>query len=232
MNTNETSTPPSPTVEAKPKAKSKWKAPLGIGLFLCVSVFAYCAPPGKFGKPSMDITGIVYDQDTMQPLEGAYVLAVYEESAVGMAGSGNWCVKTKGMYTGKDGSYHFPVEKLDNRSPANVFAIKPDYYLFDRVIPEPDEQRWQTKGTYSNRHVYLKKQDKAKPSFRHGFGGCQRPESMQAIEAAVTFLEIEGNESQKYGGNAAWYKESIELTRKMAAAEEAARNKKRLINSK
>ena len=54
-----------------------------------------------------DYTGQVLDEDTKLPIEGAYVLAVYERVDLGMAGSARYCVKTKGMVTGKDGRLTF-----------------------------------------------------------------------------------------------------------------------------
>jgi hypothetical protein len=197
----ETPSPPSTATPAKQKMtrQSKWQ--LAISLLLTASAVSYCAPPGVF-KPSMDITGIVYDIDTKQPLEGAYVLAVYEESAVSGAGSSNWCVKTKGMYTGKDGSYHFPIEQFDNGSPANIHAIKPDYYFVEYDRPPNVRYGWHLKSTFANRHIYLKKENKAKPEFRHGFHDCERPKSAQDLVAALQFIKIKHAEYIKFDRDA------------------------------
>src|SRR5450759_1147278 len=113
-----------------PKAK-RWII-AGIAL---ASVVAYCAPPGTFRGIDFEFTGNVRDKETKEPLEGAYVVAIYyiREASAGV-GSFN-CQKTKGMYTGKDGKFHFPIEKLNNLSPGEVTAIKPGYYGNDRVIP-------------------------------------------------------------------------------------------------
>jgi hypothetical protein len=183
------------------KSIRRWRWLAGsIGLLALASLVAYCAPPGKFGKPALDITGIVFDQDTKQPIEGAYVLAIYEENGISPAGSGHWCVKTKGMTTGKDGRYQFPVEKLDNTSPARIAAIKPDYYLYSSLAPSTALQLAQTKETYSNRHVYLKKQDSAKPEFRYGPPEryCTRAKFREDAHASITFFRFELDEYQRY----------------------------------
>ena len=65
---------------------------------------------------------------TKQPIEGAYVVAIYREQVVSMAAMNSWCVKTRGMYTGKDGKFRFPVENLKGNSPLYAGAIKPGYY--------------------------------------------------------------------------------------------------------
>jgi hypothetical protein len=181
--------------------KRQWQVLGIISLLAVVSVFAYCAPPGQYGKPALDITGTVFDQDTKQPIAGAYVLAIYEESGGSFAGTSNWCVKTKGMTTSEDGRYHFPVERLDNKSPARIAAIKADYYLYSSLAPSEALQRAQSKATYTNRDVYLKKQDVAKPEFQHGFILCERATSSEAAMAAVIFLEVMQAEQRKYSPN-------------------------------
>jgi hypothetical protein len=190
--------------------KRQWQVLGIISLLAAVSVFAYCAPPGQYGKPALDITGTVFDQDTKQPIAGAYVLAIYEESGGSFAGTSNWCVKTKGMTTGEDGRYHFPVERLDNKSPARIAAIKADYYLYSSLAPSEALQRAQSKATYMNRDVYLKKQDVAKPEFRYGYSECDRPESREAAAANIQFLEFEKAELIRLGSQFDWFKNSIE----------------------
>jgi hypothetical protein len=150
-------------------------------------------------KIDFEFTGQVLNKGTLEPYEGAYVIAVYEKVDLGFAGSARYCYKTKGMFTGKDGKFHFPIDKLDGNSPFIVHAIKPGYFLFDWALPSEALSKAQIKETYQNRHVYLQKQDVAKPSFQHGFEDCQRPESAEAIEAAVQFMQIEIGEVTKYG---------------------------------
>jgi hypothetical protein len=181
-----------------PKRQWQW---LGIiSVLMILSVIAYCAPPGKFGKPALDITGLVLDKDTNQPIEGAYVIAIYEETAISMAGSGHWCIKTKGMTTGKDGRYNFPVEKLDNASPAGIQAIKPDYYLYSSLAPSAALQRAQSKATYTDRHVVLKRQDPAKPEYRWGTSEtiCTRAKSREDVDAAITFHKFVLEEQKRF----------------------------------
>jgi hypothetical protein len=155
-------------------------------------------------------TGRVLDADTKAPIEGAFVLAVYEKVDLGMAGSARYCIKTKGMVTGKDGAFSFPIERLDNRSPGDVFAIKADYYLSHlEHIPIRVQQKT-NKESNSNRNVYLKKQDPAKPEFRYGYRQCERPLSAQAVEANIDFLRINRGELVKLGKAFEWYEKSLQ----------------------
>lgn len=167
---------------------------------LSLTSIAACSPPWA-RKADFELTGQVLDFDTKQPIEGAYVLAVYEKVDLGIAGAARYCVKTKGMLSDKDGSFHFPIDKLDGNSPHMVYAIKADYFLREWELPPSDANRAQTKQAYTNRHVYLKKQDASKPSFQHGFSYCERSESRAAVESAVQFLEIKLIEQRKYSKN-------------------------------
>jgi hypothetical protein len=178
----------------------KWK--FLIAALLGTSTLAYCAPADWFGlrKPNFELTGQVLDFDTKQPIEGAYVLAVYQTiSSAWLVGSSLNCVKTKGMLSDKEGRFHFPVEKLDQMSPGELHAIKPDYFLKTRAEVSDADFKAQNKSAYSNRHVYLKKQDVAKPDFQYGFRYCQRPESSEAIEAALIFMGMTVEEETKFG---------------------------------
>jgi hypothetical protein len=200
---------------------TKWK--LLIASLLGASTLAYCAPADWFGlrKPDFELTGQVLDFDTKQPIEGAYVLAVYQTiSSAWLVGSSLNCVKTKGMMSDKEGRFHFPVEKLDQMSPGELHAIKPDYFLKTRAEVSDADFKAQNKSAYSNRHVYLKKQDAAKPDFQYGFIGCYRPESNEAIEAAVRFTQIEMSEQIKYGRDGKNPAEGIELMQRAASRAE------------
>jgi hypothetical protein len=168
-----------------------------IVVAIAVSVVASC---GMADTNSIDFAfeGRVLDADTKQPIEGAYALAVYETVELGMAASARNCVKTKGMTTGRDGKFSFPIDRLDGNSPAGVYAIKPDYYFSHTARVSTEIWKKNNVQTYSNRDVYLRKQNPAKPEFQHGFSHCRRPESRQAAEAAITFLEIELKEERKY----------------------------------
>lgn len=143
-------------------------------------------------------TGRVLDADTKEPIEGAFVLAVYKKVDLGMAASAEYCVKTKGMVTGKDGEYSFPIERLDSVSPDIAYAIKADYYLKGFEDIPIRVQKKNNKESYSNRNVYLKRQDPAKPEFRTTFNSCQRPESREAVDAGIRYLELMLVELRKY----------------------------------
>ena len=184
-----------------PRWMDKKRLGLGIGLVM-VTTLAGCAVDELFWSQTIDfdMTGRVIDADTKAPIEGAYAMAVYEKVEISVAGSGRNCVRTKGMVTGKDGQFNFPISKGNGEYLTYAVAIKPDYYLQNRG--RPDEKHWPKlrKETYSNWNVQLKKQDAAKPSFKHGFSDCERPESSADIEAAVRFMKIKVAECLKHGG--------------------------------
>ncbi len=171
---------------------------LAVALF-SLTTLASCSPPWASKPIDFELTGQVLDFDTKQPIEGAYVLAVYDQVDLGMAGSARYCVKTKGMASDKEGRFHFPVEKLDSNSPHIVHAIKPDYFLKTWKMPGDDLVKAQNKATYSDWHVYLKKQDAIKPFFLNEFTGCDRPESNEAIKAALIYMGMKVDEETKYG---------------------------------
>ena len=108
------------------------------------------------------------------------------------------------MFTGKDGKFHFPIERLDGMSPHDVTAIKPGYYGNKREFGDPLEQRARTPAAYTNRDHYLVKQDPQKPNFRYGEGqeGCTHAESREAIEPSIQFLKIELGEVTRLGAEA------------------------------
>jgi hypothetical protein len=173
------------------------QALLTIGAAIAIGITYFQIPPGKFFKPAMYFTGQVIDADTNQPIEGAYVIADYREVSRGWAGVADKCYRVRGMTTGKDGKFSFPIEALDSYNPSGVFAIKPDYYTQYR----PDREgaiAVRSEATYTNRHVFLKKQDPAKPSNEHGFSDCERPASKEAVASAVMFLEMKLQERRKY----------------------------------
>ena len=184
-----------------PKAK-RWI----IAATALASLAAYCAPPGTFRRIDFEFTGTVRDKDTNEPLEGAYVVAIYSVREGDFAVSAIKCKRTKGMYTGKDGKFHFPVEKLNFMSPGDVTAIKPGYYGNDRIfLREP-----QNAETYSNRDHFLVKQNPDKPEFRYGDfqEGCRHAESRENIEASIQFQKIELAEVKRLGGET-WLIENV-----------------------
>ncbi len=175
--------------------KNQWLA-LAISLS-AVAAVAYCAIP----ETVPDVAGIVIDVSTNKPVEGAYVMAVYNESGGTFLGhSGHWCVKTKGMYTGKDGAFRFPPEKSYR---PEVHVIKPDYH--SRVSGadtkwNPYRETWYGTIDYvPDPNLYLKPQDPAKPEWNLGGEECQRPKTKEDAVANIEFLRIELAEIIKYG---------------------------------
>lgn len=162
----------------------------------CLGSAASCNLPDN-PTINFEFTGQVLDFDTKQPIEGAYVLAVYEKVDLGFAASASYCIKTHGMFTGKGGDFNFPIDRLDGLSPGRVFAIKADYYYRTFEPVPPAVWKKNNKETYSNRHVYLKKQDPANPEFL-GFSTCERPKSREAVDAAINYLQLMLVERKKY----------------------------------
>lgn len=163
-----------------------------VVLFLTGSVTAAGGNPLSFGKPDFELTGRVYDDATKEPIEGAYVVAIYYKSVLGLAGSDTWCIKTKGMYTGKEGRFQFPVERLDGDSPAVVSAIKPGYYSGRAVFPKLEVWKKQGKEAYSGRDTPLIPQDPAKPEYQYGTMDvfCARAPTREDAAAGIEFLRI------------------------------------------
>ena len=203
-----------------PKAK-RWI----IATVALASMVAYCAPPGTFRHIDFELTGTVRDKETKEPIEGAYVVAVYLIRESGLAATSFNCKKTKGAYTDKDGKYHLPVEKLDGLSPHDVAAIKPGYYGTDREIPTIKQQRAQNADTYSNRDHYLVKQNPDKPEFRFGFSllGCTFAETREDVAASIQFKKIELAEVKRLAGEN-WLIENV--SRGIARLEALPSNKK------
>ncbi len=152
-------------------------------------------------KIDFELTGTVRDETTNQAIEGAFVLASYREMKSGLAATTSKCVKTRGMYTGKDGKYRFPVERLDGRSPYEVSAIKTGY--FRGRVEFPNNETWAKQGreAYSGRDLFLKVQDPAKPEYLFGFEDyfCDSARTRQDAAASIEFLKIELSETTRLG---------------------------------
>jgi hypothetical protein len=161
---------------------------------------ACAAPEPPRGEP-LFISGRVLDQQTMQPIEGAYVLAGY---FVGVPGSGVQaarCVRTAGMFTGVDGEYRFPIERPGDFSPSVTSAIKPGYRV--RGMKPVDDELWRSNRLerYAGRDLYLVHQDRKEPVFLYGFGGdafCVEAATTADAEAGRRFLEIQREEMVAY----------------------------------
>ncbi len=169
---------------------------------LATMALSYAGPSDSAKKIDFELTGTVYDADTKEPLEGAFVVAPYKIFRGGIGASGTFCVKTKGMYTGRDGKYHFPVEKLDGRNPYSADAIKPGYYLDDSVLPDPKVWAKQTAAAYSGRDIFLKKQNPSKPHWTFSGEGdevCTEARTREAAAAGVTFMKLKYEEQVRLG---------------------------------
>ena len=156
-----------------------------------------------FAQTNIELRGRVLDRATKKPIEGAYVIAGYHEKIVGPAVVKQWCVRTRGAITGPDGSYHFPVEKLDGMSPASVSAIKPGYY-FD-YVQYPDKKTWkkQDASSYAGRDIYLSPQDEKKLEYSYGPEDkfCYHAKTSADAAASVEFLKIQLAEYIRLGVN-------------------------------
>ena len=173
-------------------SNKKWTI-AGVLIVMTASL-GYCASPDKIGG---EAGGTVIDVSTNLPIEGAYVMSIYYESAGTVAGRSSWCVKTKGMYTGKDGKFHFPLE---NSRFLYVHAIKPDYFSSFRVGPMRMERLWYgVEREIYDPNIYLKPQDPAKPDFHLGNMECERPKTREDVLANIEYLKLTLTEHVKYG---------------------------------
>jgi hypothetical protein len=155
--------------------------------------------PGS--KIDFELTGQVLDIDTNEPIEGAYAIAVYKEGRSGIAGTGSFCVKTKGMYTGKDGRFHFPVEKRDGYSPIDVNAVRSGYFFAKVSVPSRKSHEAQNAEAYTNRHVYLRKQDVNNPRFQYQEDEfyCTYGKTLEDVTASITFFKVINEEYARFG---------------------------------
>ena len=200
-----------------PARGSRTKGPAWI-LALCLALVAFHGKaaggsPLSFGKPDFELTGRVYEGITKEPIEGAYVVALYYVDITGPAALTSHCKRVKGMYTGKDGTFHFPVEKLDGNSPGMVMAIKPGYFSLPGYTPPASVQRKQGKEAYTGRDLPLQKQNPQKPSWQFGHGDvyCTGAEWREDVEAAIEFLKLKLAEEQRLGAR----KQGLDALRRM-----------------
>jgi hypothetical protein len=151
---------------------------------------------------AFEMTGAVLDSATKAPLGGAYVVAIYEETVGNMLVSVQRCRRVRGMTTGPDGKFHFPVERLDGQSPSTIRAIKPGYYT-DRLGKEPDPDEWkrQTKQAYQGWEILLSKQDEQKPmlsDYTVADVHCRNASKRSDESAGIEYLRIVESEFRRY----------------------------------
>ena len=175
-------------------------------IVLCLTIVALALPSyaltdrllGLMGK---EFTGTVLDHETMQPIEGAYVIAMYSTVIGGPARVTERCIKTKGMTTGKDGKFHFPIDGLEG-GPPNVSAIKPDYFLARIKIPHAwNLSTFRGLAVYQGWDVHLSKQNADKPSRDITAGNredCHYATTREDAAASVEFLKLSLEEFKKY----------------------------------
>ena len=173
---------------------------------LCLTIAALAVPSyaltdrllGLMGK---EFTGTVLDHETKQPIEGAYVIAMYSIVRAGPAAVKAFCIKTKGMTTGRDGKFHFPIAELDGLPP-NVSAIKPDYFLARMEIPKTwNRSTYRGLDVYQGWDVHLSKQNADKPSrdITNGYSeACHYAATREDGAASAEFLKIVVEEYKKY----------------------------------
>ena len=174
--------------------------------WLCLTAIALssaalvsCAKSDAPERIDFEFTGQVLDKETNLPIEGAYAIAIYKAVVVASGGVASHCVKTKGMYTGKDGKFHFPVEKRDGYNPWMVEALKVDYSYWTTGIKPDRILRLQQADAYADRNVYMVKQDPNSPRY---FGGgdvyCTHAKNKEDAAASVEYYKIERAQYVKY----------------------------------
>lgn len=149
------------------------------------------------------VTGKVLDRATRTPIDGAYVIAGYHEKIVDPAVVKQWCVRTKGMRTGPDGEFRFPVEKLDGMSPADISAIKPGYYLEFAESPESKRRSKNDDRAGEGWTIYLSRQDDKNPRYRYGSEDkfCYHAKTSADAAASVEFLKVQLAEYVRLGAD-------------------------------
>ncbi len=186
------------TTTSKRKQPFKWwkvaaVAALSLGVMACTQASGIL-----FGLLGKEFTGTVIDAETKQPIEGAYVLAKYSIVRSGMAATTAWCVKTKGMVTGMDGKFRFPIAGL-NSLPPNVVAIKADYFLAEGTLSPAWNLSPRSEAAYRDWDITLGKQNSGKPDPRFNDSGyCNHAETKEDAAASVVYLKLVLAEYKKY----------------------------------
>jgi hypothetical protein len=189
------------------------------GIVLVVSLSVTCGLSQEVCAVEGVATGTVVDWDTRAPLANAYVLAVYREPRVVQGVSrDSRCVKTLGMYTGPDGRFSFPLERMDGYSPYVFRAIASGYYA--GIIRGADGRAWLKRtSNYLDIQILMRKQDPKNPSFQYSSGDeyCEHAPSPKDAAAGTEFMRVELREMMRYEASA----EVIEGIRRDIAEREA-----------
>lgn len=170
------------------------------GLFLLSQVLVAC------GDSQEDVTGTVYDMTSNKPLKGVYLLATYDiGSTVMFAHSSSSCIETRGMYTGSDGRFTFPV--LNSVRPL-IRAVAVDYVHVRSGFTIKQRFYGNEKQTNDDKFmIHRRLSDR-----RSAVVGCERPRTREALAPNITYLEIMQESDDKYGnlGSAAAISNLIE----------------------
>ena len=164
----------------------------------CGLGYWFTPPPINF-----PVTGTVVEAGSLKPIAGAYVLAIYERNA---GNRQEVCIASKGVYTGVNGKYEFPITAFNYFSPRYIAAIKPRYFM-SRASDEPAKPisvYSDPRAYFTNRNIVLTRQEVGLPvsvvsdgSTR--IGPCEDAPNAEDAQASTLFLRMELEESIRLG---------------------------------
>jgi hypothetical protein len=145
-------------------------------------------------KPS-SVSAHVYDASTKAPMKGVYVLAEYRRAgSVGLSHSASTCVDTKGMYTGPDGKFEFPV--VEGMVPI-IYVISLDY--FDDISKRPIAKKFEFFGyRYVLSKDFAMSRRKIGADFDAAYVLCEQPRNPDASRANIEYLKMYKLARKKY----------------------------------
>jgi hypothetical protein len=160
-------------------------------IFFCMTLIAIVV---LTRKPS-SVGAYVYDAVTKAPMQGVYMLAEYRKAGSdGVAHSASVCVDTKGMYTGPDGKFEFPI--IDGMAPI-IYGITEDY--FDDVGKREITTKYELFG-----YRYVLSKDFAMARRQKGgyfdaaYVLCDQAWTSEAAKANREYLKIYKRAREKY----------------------------------
>lgn len=172
---------------------------------LIVVMAGTCGLGYWFTPPQINfpVTGTVIEAGSRKPIAGAYVLAIYERDN----GKGQEvCIASKGVYTGVNGKYEFPITAFNYFSPRYIAAIKPRYFM-SRASDGPAKPisvYSDPRAYFTNRNIVLTRQEVGLPvsvvadgSTR--IGPCEDAPNAEDAQASTFFLRMEIEESIRLG---------------------------------